>query len=314
MRQHLKTIVIILVLLFVTHNATGEHSAWNCPECGRMGNTGNYCGGCAHPAPWLDTPTFKLTPSPTSKQTIMPTSKPTVKPTVTSTKMISHISNLTLCPESVSSLRISWADTNNGNFSYTILCIVAPGQQTSYTTSSCTYVINDLAPNTNYDIAVSTSAGNMISKSIWMPKAEALRERNYRWNQCRVYWLDADVDFSDFIYNKPFKRMVNQSASSLSNDLSTRNYYLYLLFSITKPDQDFEQQELLVLRTPDGRVYTQDYSWSYKKGYTSYKSATIIDDILLAARMPNDKWELGTYKIEVYRNDYFAGETSFTLK
>ena len=55
MRKHLKTIVIILVLLFVTLNATGEHCAWDCPECGRTGNTGNYCGGCAHPAPWLET-------------------------------------------------------------------------------------------------------------------------------------------------------------------------------------------------------------------------------------------------------------------
>ena len=33
-------------------SATAEHAQWDCPECGRMGNTGNYCGKCAHPAPW----------------------------------------------------------------------------------------------------------------------------------------------------------------------------------------------------------------------------------------------------------------------
>ena len=33
-----------------------EHYEWNCPQCGRVGNKGNYCGGCAHPAPWVETP------------------------------------------------------------------------------------------------------------------------------------------------------------------------------------------------------------------------------------------------------------------
>ncbi len=31
--------------------AIGERTPWDCPECGRKGNTGNFCGGCAHPAP-----------------------------------------------------------------------------------------------------------------------------------------------------------------------------------------------------------------------------------------------------------------------
>jgi len=35
-------------------NAEAEHSAWDCPECGRTGITKNYCGGCAYPAPWIE--------------------------------------------------------------------------------------------------------------------------------------------------------------------------------------------------------------------------------------------------------------------
>ena len=26
---------------------------WDCPKCGRTGNMGNFCGSCAHPAPWV---------------------------------------------------------------------------------------------------------------------------------------------------------------------------------------------------------------------------------------------------------------------
>ena len=31
--------------------AGGERAPWDCPECGRTGNTGNFCGGCGCPAP-----------------------------------------------------------------------------------------------------------------------------------------------------------------------------------------------------------------------------------------------------------------------
>ena len=46
-------ILIVWVTLLIIPAALCEQSVWDCPECGRTGNTGNYCGGCAHPAPWL---------------------------------------------------------------------------------------------------------------------------------------------------------------------------------------------------------------------------------------------------------------------
>lgn len=46
------TVVFIVVLLAITM-ALGEHAAWDCLNCGRTGNTGNYCGSCENPAPWM---------------------------------------------------------------------------------------------------------------------------------------------------------------------------------------------------------------------------------------------------------------------
>ena len=43
------------MLVLLSLSVFGERSPWDCPECGRTGNTGNYCGGCAHPAPWIQT-------------------------------------------------------------------------------------------------------------------------------------------------------------------------------------------------------------------------------------------------------------------
>ena len=49
--------VICIVAFLMMPIAHGEQAAWDCPDCGRLGNTGNYCGGCAHPAPWLESDT-----------------------------------------------------------------------------------------------------------------------------------------------------------------------------------------------------------------------------------------------------------------
>ena len=49
--------VVFIMAFLLLSMALGEHSVWDCPDCGRAGNTGNYCGGCAHPAPWIDSAT-----------------------------------------------------------------------------------------------------------------------------------------------------------------------------------------------------------------------------------------------------------------
>ena len=51
--KKLSLIIVALILVFLITSVYSEGQMWNCPECGRTGNTGNYCGGCAHPAPWF---------------------------------------------------------------------------------------------------------------------------------------------------------------------------------------------------------------------------------------------------------------------
>lgn len=46
--------IICIIIFFTMSMALGEHEVWDCPNCGRTGNKGNYCGSCAHPAPWMD--------------------------------------------------------------------------------------------------------------------------------------------------------------------------------------------------------------------------------------------------------------------
>lgn len=55
MNQKVKGILLVVLSfsLLLSFSALSETTPWDCPECGRTGNTGNYCGGCAHPAPWI---------------------------------------------------------------------------------------------------------------------------------------------------------------------------------------------------------------------------------------------------------------------
>ncbi len=41
-----------MILLLAFPSALCEQITWDCPECGRKGNTGNFCGGCGSPGPF----------------------------------------------------------------------------------------------------------------------------------------------------------------------------------------------------------------------------------------------------------------------
>lgn len=45
---------IVIMLIGSIFPAQAETEIWDCIECGRNGNTGNYCGSCGHPAPWIE--------------------------------------------------------------------------------------------------------------------------------------------------------------------------------------------------------------------------------------------------------------------
>ena len=56
-------IAILCGLTIFILSASGEGQVWDCP-CGRTGNTGNYCGECAHPAPWIEATDSPSAPEP----------------------------------------------------------------------------------------------------------------------------------------------------------------------------------------------------------------------------------------------------------
>ena len=47
-------IVSVLFIFAFLPISLSEHGSWDCQECGRTGETGNYCGGCGCPAPWIN--------------------------------------------------------------------------------------------------------------------------------------------------------------------------------------------------------------------------------------------------------------------
>ncbi len=45
------TIALLAVICLLAGQTIGERAPWDCPGCGRKGNTGNFCGTCGAPAP-----------------------------------------------------------------------------------------------------------------------------------------------------------------------------------------------------------------------------------------------------------------------
>ena len=54
MWKRLVALAIILALSFATTVVYSEQPPWDCPNCNRTGNLGNFCGSCAYPAPWRE--------------------------------------------------------------------------------------------------------------------------------------------------------------------------------------------------------------------------------------------------------------------
>ena len=64
------SLVFFLTVLASTCSVAAEQENWDCPDCGRKENTGNYCGTCAHPAPWMAT--TAETDQPADETTVTP--------------------------------------------------------------------------------------------------------------------------------------------------------------------------------------------------------------------------------------------------
>ena len=52
-------VLLVLTTLAIIIPVNGEHEPWDCPDCDRTGNKGNYCGECGYPAPWTDPDAWK---------------------------------------------------------------------------------------------------------------------------------------------------------------------------------------------------------------------------------------------------------------
>ena len=53
MKRKLCIIWILALTMICMSQALCEQTVWDCPECGKNGNTRSFCGRCGHPAPWM---------------------------------------------------------------------------------------------------------------------------------------------------------------------------------------------------------------------------------------------------------------------
>lgn len=258
-------------------------------------------------------------PSPTQKPIIKPTAtlkpttkpKPTKKPTPKPTESVSKISNLSLTPRSATSIDVSWREQSSGSYQYTISYKPVNAKKFDTISSSLKSItIYDLAPNTSYRVDVGALGGNSVSKTIFVPEAEKYREYGYRWQQCRVYWINEGADFFAGDDNRAEKINV----LNMKTQLNLRDYCFYLRFTVAETKEDKNLPFLLVLRVSNGDTYIDKTEMLLKKDWTSAHCYIYLDNLLSRIGSDYQNYPLGTYEIEVYISGKFAGRTSIKVE
>ena len=284
MEMHTRRIITIGIIfslaLSVVSCALGEQAPWDCPECGRKGNTGNYCGWCAHPAPWIEKttgsdstaaktvsdpvviPVSISTPVPTPK--LAPTPAPTVKP-------LSNAEATTEIAEGVIKLHVSW---EGGVFPYYVRMYQYIDEEHSYRSKddyiamketytriqgTSVYLDEYLSPGQTYWIRIT----DKNKQDLWL---------KYTFPQIALEGASLDIEYVYFESTDRKKTTKNKLSKYVLDEYEGSYVRLKGNHSDLYPDNEKESPWVYTLVQPDARVLlvgTLNYAWNENSTQTS---------------------------------------------
>ncbi len=182
-----------------------------------------------------------------------------------------------------------------------------------YTTDGLTVTVSDLAPNTYYEVVIEDQSTNdTLTQTFRTDKSEAYREYNYRWNQCYIYIIRAGE--APNLYDRPRERITSISQSSARQHMKDGEIAVSIQFSWKRSNYDKEIYQTVVLRTPSGNVFTDQFERTIDGSWDGAYLLTTLDGLFDDMTEWKSNWEKGTYTVELYNDGWFAGRSSFTLK
>lgn len=253
---------------------------------------------------WQSWQTQETRETATAKPTVAPTPDPTPEPTPQAV-----LDTLTVTAVDTTTAEVSWNDL--GGDSVVITFGVAGQARTEkIRTKESSVRISALAPSTTYAFTVTqASTGESLRQDLEMVDSGSYRGHKFHWNLCNPYFLQGEQSFFD-----NSRRRVNRISKEEFDTRVVEETFVVILegtWDKTKEDKAFD--ELLVMRTPGGDVYTYEeenvVDGSWDGVYLGYVMAPLLIDYYAYA----SDWEVGDYLFEIYIEGQFAGRAKFAI-
>ncbi len=209
-------------------------------------------------------------------------------------------------------LAVRWEGASSDRYSVSY-AVQGTKRQTMRTVVGTEVMLFDLAPATTYEIEVRKVSGGTAGMTAvaTTPAAANFRDYNFKREGFNVYLVE-DY-YSDFWDNE---RIALDSVDRAEFEEILPDYFFVALIDKTwdSTAEDKHWEALIVMRTPDGGVYTRASQESCDGSWDSLSTFYDLSEISSQFTSDAGKWLLGTYTVELYMDGQFAGRASFTLK
>ncbi len=205
------------------------------------------------------------------------------------------------------SVGVYWNTTNENGPLFTVTCQEEGTDRVSERRTYHNYcAIKYLNPETTYIITVTTKSGGSASTVITIPSPSSYADFNYQ-------LLDTGV-FKSTAYANDNTAVSVLDGATLKGELSSYDYNFLLRFKVASTRQNKYLDFELLLRTPNGDVYTiSDVLW-YSGSRTTVTEYYTFDSLL--KRIYNDygAYPAGEYSLTAFIDNGIAAEAAFTVQ
>jgi hypothetical protein len=218
-----------------------------------------------------------------------------------------QICDLTAEAADSTTISAAWNCTDKENPLYILTCRVdGVGRVSQWNTYRDTFLFNNLSPNTTYVITVSAQGGSTQTATVTTPAGSGFIGYNYQLLAAGVYLSDTDAE--------NYTVLACVDGDALAGMLEDNDFSLMLSFQLTAAQADRALDYLLVLRLPNGDIYTASQQlWVTQKSQTVTEYFT-FNALLETAAQHYAAFPVGEYTLTAYCNDGLAAETDFMVE
>ena len=205
------------------------------------------------------------------------------------------------------SVGVSWSTTETHGPLFTITCQAEGTDRITVRRTYHTYCsIHYLSPETTYIITVSTKLGGSAATTVTIPAPSSYADFNYQ-------MLDTGV-YKSTRYETDYAAVTTLQSTTLESELSDYDYSFLFRFKLAATRQNKYLDFELVLRMPNGDVYTiPDVLW-YAATRTTVTEYYAFNSALKRIYRDYGSFPVGEYTLTAYIDNGIAAETTFTVE